>query len=262
MKKSFIVLLSFLGLSATSLQAQVTDAIKSASKSSSSSSSKSSGGGSISSGDVGSSLSCLSSCFDIGCQIIGTQVVVGLWRYHEYINEQGLDRTTSIEAQVVAGGNTIKNYYTLRPRIRGNWGFFSTDFRVAMLYDYDETTGAFGGYHTKDWQILGFNLVAVEAFNLRLASGFMYEDFQKKYYLENSAMADVYFNKWHIGAEGRISHYTNGVVPRSELSLKTSYRIGQSKHLQTFVTAEGVYNQYFSKVNTWTLGAGVGIRFK
>lgn len=243
-------------------QGQVTNAIKRSSSSSSSSSSgaKVSGGG----GDLGSSAACFSSCFDVGCQLIGTGIVTGVLRYHDALLDKGIGRVTSVELQVIGGGNAINNYYTFRPRLRGNWGLFSTDFRIAMLYDYVPEDDSFGSYHTKDWQIIGLNLVAAQAFNLRLSSGFMYQDYDKKYAWENALAADVYFDRWQIGAEGRIAAAPNtgGVLPRTELSLKTTYQLNQRKHIQSYLMAEGVYNKYFGEVETWTLGVGVGFRYQ
>lgn len=256
MKKTKLILVILLGLWQTT-QAQVTDAIKGAAKASGSvAKSYSSSGG----GDAAAS-GCANGCADMGCQILFAEFFVNMWDYHESLYRGNVERINSIEVEATAYSNLVEPYYGFRPRVRGNWGLFSTDFRVAMLYD-QAPDGSFGGFHTKDWQILGLNLIALDEFNLRVGSGFMYQDFDQKSYWENTAMADVYFDRWQIGAEGRIASQTSGAAPRKELSLRVSRKIAERGHFSTHFIAQGVYNRYFNAVDTWLFGGGIALKIQ
>src|SRR5258708_3105729 len=85
-------------------------------------------------------------------------------------------------------------YYLFNPRIRGNWGLFSTDFRVNYLLEDDHTNGTHD-LTTFDWQILQLNLITTRNFTARIGGGNLYERFGgKQSFFEWTTGASFYSN--------------------------------------------------------------------
>lgn len=66
-------------------------------------------------------------------------------------------------------------YYLANPRIRGNWGLFSTDFRFNYLLEESLTGNQDLG--TFDWQVLQLNLINTRHVIARIGGGIMQENF-------------------------------------------------------------------------------------
>ncbi|MBL7849559.1 MAG: hypothetical protein JNN04_01565, partial [Cyclobacteriaceae bacterium] len=60
--------------------------------------------------------------------------------------------------------------YMFWPRIRGNWGLFSTDFRANYLFEKDDT-GGYKQLHTNDWQVLQLNITTSRLLTFRVGLG-------------------------------------------------------------------------------------------
>jgi hypothetical protein len=67
------------------------------------------------------------------------------------------------------------SYYLVNPRVRGNWGLFSSDFRVNYLLE--ETVNGTTDLSSIDWQVVQFNIVTTRNVVGRLGAGFMKENF-------------------------------------------------------------------------------------
>ena len=111
-------------------------------------------------------------------------------------------------------------YYLFNPRIRGNWGLFSTDFRINYLIQ--ETTSGTSDLSSLDWQILQLNILTTRNVIGRVGGGFMQENFGgRKSFFESSFGLFVQSNSKKIGAsiEYRVAQdYDTGVNPRREFS--------------------------------------------
>src|SRR5687767_4134544 len=86
---------------------------------------------------------------------------------------------------MVQGAVKPSSYYLFWPRVRGNWGLFSTDFR--MNYLIEEGLDGFIHIRTNDWQVLQLNLITSRFFTFRLGTGFMQETFAAERTFSESA---------------------------------------------------------------------------
>lgn len=134
------------------------------------------------------------------------------------------------------------------PRVRGNWGLFSTDFRYSNL-------ASDGTFKTYDWQILQFNFVNEPGVTFRLGTGFMYEEFTETMYNENTVGLDLRWkdNKISNNSEFRIAHnFNNGDTPRWELGTRLNYKIIDLGRFDGYITAGVMFQKYYKEVNVWS----------
>lgn len=153
--------------------------------------------------------------------------------------------------------------YLVHPRVRGNLGFFSSDFRYTSMI---ETMTIEGNkyYNTYDWQVAQINILLTEPAIIRLGSGFMYEEFTKRFYNEHSAMADINLNNFDyvINAEFRVAvDYETGNFPRTEGNARFNYRILKIDHVWAYASGGLVYNNYYGKVDVFSVQGGLWLNF-
>jgi hypothetical protein len=222
----------------TTLYAQVSE-IKHASSTSSSGSDHSGGGG----GGVVS---------DILFNIVFGEIIQA--------QQQKLERRSEVPGMISVdaifqGAINPSSYYVLHPRIRGNWGLFSTDFRFNYLVE--ETIGEIEHIRTNDWQILELNLVTTRDALFRVGGGIMQEAFSGgKAYGEWSAALELHPGTWRVGC---LAEYRDADV-RKELSASVVYPLFDQKALHGFVTAGVLYQKYYSSVEVWGMQGGMMVK--
>jgi len=142
-------------------------------------------------------------------------------------------------------------YYIVNPRLRANWGLFSTDLRFNYLIS--EEIGGYDYLRTTDWQIVEINFVKTRDFTARAGSGVIQEAF---------AYHDS-FAEWTLGLQyepagkfGGFSEYRSAEV-RKEFSLAGQYRLFDKNCLHAFATAGFVYQRYYEKITTWGMQGGL-----
>ena len=154
------------------------------------------------------------------------------------------------------------SYYILQPRIRANWGLFSTDFRMNYLIE-DDIDGV-KHIRTNDWQVLQLNLITNRFFTFRIGTGFMQEAFEKKrYFNESSLMLNVHAPDQSklLGFEFRFSKdWDTGANPRQEFNIQYQHQIFQASILHGYVSLGGLYQRYYSSINVW--GSQTGLVFR
>lgn len=154
------------------------------------------------------------------------------------------------------------SYYTLNPRIRGNWGLFSTDFRLNYLIE-DDIEG-FKHIRTTDWQILQVNLITTRLFTFRIGSGIMKESFgEKRTFSESSVMLNIHAPDQSkvLGFEFRFAKdWDTDVNPRSEFSVQYQEEIFDIRSLHAYVTLGGLYQRYYNTIDVWGVQAGLVFR--
>lgn len=155
------------------------------------------------------------------------------------------------------------SYYLFNPRIRGNWGLFSTDFRINYLFEDDRSNGAHD-LTTFDWQILQLNLITIRNFTARVGGGNLYERFgNKQSFFEWTTGLSFYSNPQTIigNLEYRVAKdFVTNAVPRREINFSLEKQIFRTGSLRGYATVGGVYQRYYQSVTVWGLQAGFVMR--
>jgi len=164
---------------------------------------------------------------------------------------------------MLQGGVKPSSYYMLWPRIRGNWGLFSTDFR--MNYLIEEDIDGYIHIRTNDWQIIQLNLITSRFFTFRLGTGFMQEAFgEKEIFNETAFMFNVHApdQTKQIGFEWRFAKdWENDTNPRWELSAQYQHQLFNSGKLHGYATIGTVFQKYYNTIEVWGMQAGLVFRF-
>lgn len=153
-------------------------------------------------------------------------------------------------------------YYLSNPRIRGNWGLFSTDFRFNYLLQ-ENITGT-EDLGTFDWQILQLNIITTRHVIGRVGGGLMQENFGGRgSFFESTYGIFAQSTNKKIGGtlEYRVAQdFTTGIVPRRELSASFERRIFSRGNWNGYLTIGGVYQRYYESINVWGIQAGIAFR--
>ncbi len=148
------------------------------------------------------------------------------------------------------------------PRIRGNWGLFSTDARFTSLIEI--TSQGSDYWNTIDWQVLQLNLLVTKPVILRIGSGFMFENYSKTYFNEHSIGLDFFMDdyKYRIDNEFRIAKdYTTANIPRIEGSTRFNYALLQNDHIDGYISLGVLYQNYYLDVPMWSCIGGMAFNF-
>lgn len=249
MKALIFSLMLILSLSA---YAQVDD-IKSASKSNTERSSRSSGGSGRTDGSSGSS-----SFFMVDFLFSG----VGQWQGYKLRDDRARYPAMVSLDVMLQGAIKPSSYYVLWPRIRGNWGLFSTDFR--MNYLIEEDVKGFKHIRTNDWQIFQLNLITSRFITLRAGTGVMTEAFEAKRSFNESAFylaAHAPDQSKTIGFEYRFSKdWSTGANPRREFSVQYQHQVFRTGALHGNLSVGAVYQKYYNTIEIWGVQAGIVFR--
>lgn len=241
----FIVLF---GLSVINATAQVNQ-IKS------SSSANASSGGSRSGERGGSSVGFTYFFIDL----IGNGIVA--WQRDKLHKQEINPRIVSLELPLQVAMQP-SSYYLFNPRIRGNWGLFSTDFRVNYLVEQD--MNGLKDLATFDWQIIQLNLITTKNVIGRVGIGTMNENFgNKQSFFESSFGVSVIASDHKISGniEYRVAKdYNTDATPRREINASLEKKIFSTGMFHGFATLGGVYQQYYNSVSVWGIQAGMVFR--
>lgn len=155
-------------------------------------------------------------------------------------------------------------YYFLWPRIRGNWGIFSTDYRLNYLIE-EVSDGSYSHIRTSDWQILQLNIITSRFLTLRVGNGILKETFARRSsFYEWSAMMGVHNRRQTdmVWMEYRHAHdFNTGAWPRLELSAQYQRQLFKSKPAQGLISAGVVYQNYYRSVPVLGVQGGLVFRF-
>ena len=143
------------------------------------------------------------------------------------------------------------SYYVFNPRIRGNWGLFSTDFR--MNYILEEDIDGIKHLRTSDWQILQLNIVTTRGVTARIGGGVIREAFAyRNEYPE--VTTGLHIHPWGKKLSG-IAEYRSAEV-RREVSAHMRYSVFNKGPLHGYATAGGVFQRHYETVDVWGFQAG------
>lgn len=252
MKTVYAILLTVFSLSC--LQAQVSE-IKSASSSNSSGSGSKSGDSGSYDGDDDSEGGWLILDFLFGGIVEGQ-------KYKLQKDPARYPSMVSLEV-MLQGGVKPSSYYMLWPRIRGNWGLFSTDFR--MNYLIEEDMDGYIHLRTNDWQVIQLNLITSRFFTFRAGTGFMQEAFgEKEIFSETAFLFNVHApdQTKQIDFEWRFAKdFDTGSNPRWELSAQYQHQVFNTGKLHGYISAGTVFQKYYNTIEVWGMQAGLVLRF-
>lgn len=148
------------------------------------------------------------------------------------------------------------SYYIVHPRLRGNWGLFSTDLRLNYLIE--ESLDGIRHIRTTDWQILQLNVITTPAVNFRVGGGLLHEAFNDRKGFDEwtAALSLAPVNKRLSGTvEYRYS------MPRKECSAALHYLLFISGRAHLYATGGALYQNYYATVSVWGVQGGVMMRF-
>ncbi|MBS1950304.1 MAG: hypothetical protein OJF59_002229 [Cytophagales bacterium] len=189
--------------------------------------------------------------------------VVGSWQAQKLEAADSVKRLVSFEVYM-QGAVQPSNYYLGLPRVRGNWGLFSTDFRFNYLAEDAQANGHFADLSTFDWQVLQLNIITFRNAIGRVGGGSMVENFgDKKSFFEWTAGLTLMSNDqmFNGSIEYRVAKdYTTNAIPRREISISAEKQIFRSGHWHGYASLGGVYQRYYQSISVWGLQAGLVIR--
>ena len=163
---------------------------------------------------------------------------------------------------MLQGAVKPSSYYMLWPRIRGNWGLFSTDFRMNYLIE-DDVDG-YKHIRTNDWQIVQLNLITSKYIMFRFGTGLMTEAFEsRRRFNETSFMFDVHAPDQTkvIAFEYRFAKdWNTGVNPRREFSVQYQHQFMSAGALHSYISAGVTYQKYYGTIEVWGMQGGILFR--
>ncbi len=142
----------------------------------------------------------------------------------------------------------------IAPRVRGNWGLLSTDFRYSRL-------AADGNLATLDWQILNLNVVNEKAATLRIGTGFMHEYYLGSTFNEHLFGLDIRWDKERrikSTVEFRIARdYGDFITRRTEFNARLNYKVIDLGRIHGHLNAGFIYQRWNEQTNVWIVQSGM-----
>lgn len=163
-------------------------------------------------------------------------------------------RLVSIEASTMVTTQP-SSYYIIHPRVRGNWGIFSTDFR--LNYIIEEGIDGARMIRTSDWQVLELNIVSSPTATFYIGGGFITEAFEARTTnAEFSAALAMNPKRWPVGVrtEYRFSE------PRLEWSAQIVRVLLDRDKATVEIGAGALWQQYYDSIDLWGFQAGLTVR--
>jgi hypothetical protein len=186
--------------------------------------------------------------------LINSATILTEWQRSKLQQQHSDPGNVSLEVSVMAAAQP-SNYYIVHPRLRGNWGIFSTDIR--FNYIVEEGIDGVRSIRTTDWQILELNLYSSPVANFYVGGGIIAESFeQSNTYAEYSAALTLNPRKWPVGlyTEYRYSE------PRLELSGQIRRVLFGSEKITLSIGVGAIWQQYYSTIHIWGFQAGLTAR--
>ncbi len=216
-----------------------------------------------------SSSDCFSSIIGCGnCLQYGLPLFEGFFKAIEKEQKRQLGKKDSVPdvssfeimADANLGHNEDVEQILFRPRLRINYGIFTTDARIFNLNE-ENPNGGFYSYNYFDWQILMFNLVNNSQVKLRIGTGLSHEYYTKTNFMEHTA----YFSyrpakivktnlEWRLIRD----NYTK-INVRREINIGIDLiPINRSKfNMQIGLNASNF--NFYETVNFWTFGPKITV---
>ena len=188
--------------------------------------------------------------------------IFGEWQAAKLQRAEENKRLISLETYL-QGAVQPSSYYLATPRIRGNWGLFSTDFRFNYLVEESKGKGS-ADLSTFDWQIIQLNVVTTKSVTGRIGFGSMIENYgARQSFFEWTAGVGILPGNQNFGGtvEYRVAKdYNTNAIPRREVNFFLEKQIFATGALHGSLTLGGVYQRYYESVSVWGMQAGLVMR--
>jgi hypothetical protein len=157
----------------------------------------------------------------IGGIFIGIGRGVGQLQRTTLEKKNSFPELISLETSLYTGLYPNENGNLYCPRIQGNWGIISSEFRYTYISDLS------GKLPTLEWQILKIN-IPINPVKISLGMGFVNIPEYKSSYLETSARVDVWLWRRKINTFAEFRS-TDDIIPnkkfRQEFNFQVDYNI-------------------------------------
>ena len=212
--------------------------------------------------DIDAGCSALSCCWDGGFFFVGFLID----HHEEIMNMRNIDPTVlslEMDGQFAYALHFAQDktytYINYLPRVRGNLGVFSTDFRFNMLTEYtDDFPDSF-----KSWELLFLlNIIPVENFKITFGSGIYNETFTDSYYNENYVQFRIPMPKKSdfFDLDTRfVMDYSTSRFPFFEGGIRYNTRIINFSHFNAYITLGAMYQNYYSSHDIWAARGGISL---
>lgn len=185
------------------------------------------------------------------------------WQKYKLHPDNRLRYPSMVSLDLYAQGGYKDKAYMFWPRIRGNWGLFSTDFRSSFLFEKDDA-GGYNQLHTNDWQILQLNITTSRFLTLRVGLGTMteafgdfnqYTEFTAGFGIHAPDQTNIFFAEYRDA-------YRDGldVKARIEFSAQYQHQIFSAGDFKGYLTGGVVYQKYYGTIDFWGVQAGLLFR--
>jgi hypothetical protein len=168
-----------------------------------------------------------------------------------------------VSLDMYAQGGYKDKAYMFWPRIRGNWGLFSTDFRANYLFEKDDT-GGYKTLHTNDWQVLQLNITTSRLLTFRVGLGTMteafgdfnqYTEFTAGFGIHAPDQTNVFYAEYRDAYRSGLD-----VKARIEFSAQYQHQIFKAGSFKGYLTGGVVYQKHYGTIDFWGVQAGLLFR--
>lgn len=187
--------------------------------------------------------------------------VLAVWQGNVLDKRDNVPQLVSLDVMMHAAVQP-SSYYIFNPRLRGNWGILSSDFRVNYLLE--QTVNGNSDLTTIDWQIVQLNFVNTKNVIVRAGAGFMQEQYADHLnFFESTVSSNLMFddNKWGGFIEGRFAKdFSTGAAPRREFNLHVQRQIFEAGPWHGMLTGGLQFQRWYSSINVWGMQGGFVLR--
>ncbi len=187
------------------------------------------------------------------------------WQAYKLTEDNKVRYPSMVSLEVFGqAGYKSKDTYFGWPRIRGNWGLFSTDFRVNYIFEKDDAGGGIKQIQTNDWQIVQLNITTSRVLTFRVGAGLMTEVFDNFHqYTEVTVglglhapdQTSMFYAEYRDAFKSGLD-----VKARLEFNAQYMHQIFHSGALKGYLTGGVVYQKYYSQIDFWAVQAGLALR--
>ncbi len=190
--------------------------------------------------------------------------VIPAWQHFKLSAERSRYPSLVSLELLAQGAAHPPGYYFLWPRIRGNWGIVSTDYRINYLIE-EVSDGSYIHIRTSDWQILQLNIITSRFLTLRFGNGILKETFGRRAsFYEWSAMMGVHNRRQSdmMWLEYRHAYdFSTRAWPRLELSAQYQHQLFEGKRVHGLFSVGLAYQNYYRAVPVIGVQGGLVFRF-
>jgi len=178
-------------------------------------------------------------------------------------NKQRYPSTISLEVFAPGGyKSSTTNFFW--PRIRANWGLFSTDFRINYMFQKDDA-GTVQRLQTNDWQMAEINITTSRFITFRFGVGSMteafgnfnqYTEWTLGFGIHAPDQSNMFYAEYRDATKEGLD-----VKARIEFNAQYMHQLFQAGLFKCYLTGGVVYQKHYGTIDFWAAQAGLAFRF-